>query len=100
MTIQQFIEKAIEGGWRPKPEHESNSMIFGPQLTNALFLDPEAWKAVGKVEGWPKLANQLEENEVEFQDGVMLASTFYMHRMIDALAEGKSVEEYLATLTP
>lgn len=126
MTIQQFIEKAIEGGWRPLLAHQVwyanwNNRSLPRQEARAsyvlheILLDPEAWKAVGKVEGWEKWscgdcympqfkafltsdADQCscclaERNRSEIETWKM-----NMHRMIDALAEGKSVEEYLETL--
>jgi len=45
MSIKEFIEKAIEGG-RYKD--------YGEVPTNGseILLDPKAWEAVGKVEGW------------------------------------------------
>lgn len=66
-----------------------------------ILLDPFAWQAVGKMEGWPteddedrncycgacgyykSCANEWKEN---------------MHRMIDALCEGKSIEEFLSSI--
>jgi hypothetical protein len=57
MTIKQFIEKAIEGGWKPKQqaqfiikwgreEHELRA-----QIGDSAFLDPLAWEAVGRAQG-------------------------------------------------
>ena len=44
MTIQQAIEKAIEGGWK-----ESNI----PGLNYGVaFLDPLFWQSLGKAMGW------------------------------------------------
>lgn len=57
-----------------------------------MVLDPLAWQAVGKVEGWEKIS-YCRECEV--------ADSGYkgrMHRMIDALAEGKTIEEFISTL--
>lgn len=75
MTIQQFIEKAKLGGYS-----EYADDIRG------MLLDSLAWKAVGKVEGW-------EAN------GDRYAWLYFMHRMIDALADGKTISDFLATLT-
>jgi len=117
MKIQTFIEKAIEGGWRKDltekplctpeisylvPEKEKVYGVWfrwGKKnergelhsesreiLMYEILLDPEAWKAVGKVEGWPEA---LERQE---------AWKTYMHRMIDALAEGGTISSYLETL--
>lgn len=107
MTIQDFITKAIEGWWEPEdPTMLMQNIKFLPTgmrfyLTGheragiyyayaEVFLDPEAWKAVGKVEGW---------QEPDFYDTKPTkAYLARMHRMIDALAEGKSVEDFLATI--
>lgn len=98
MTIQQFIEKALEGGGYPKLDIISVDLFgflyqvgreeFRFELSQIL-LDPLAFKAVGKVEGWPK--DQFEYQIREGWNGKM-------HRMIDALAEGKTIEQYLETL--
>lgn len=131
MTIKTFIEKAIEGGWLTgyepfnlQPAFNSNS--FEPvaggewnkktlrplrkQLTNAeILLDPEAWKAVGKVEGWDRIIDyEFEEKEVflyegqeqkyDHRAGQMLQWKYNMHRMIDSLADGQSIEDFLQTL--
>lgn len=111
MTIQQFIEKAIEGGWMPQypPRwwdngiaeiHASWSRVRatfyrkdgsvgtkGWYIADRLdiLLDPLAWKAVGKVEGW-------WDNPPEY------VWRTNMHRMIDALAEGKTIEQFISTL--
>ena len=100
MTIPEFIKKAIEGGWEGKST-----------AIHKMVLDPLAWQAVGKVEGWelyscsdcyqsdegftfdecPKCLG--ERGRVE-----MVTWLVNMHRMIDALAEGKTIEEFIATL--
>lgn len=63
MTISEFIEKAIEGGWSMDESLLPQSIKdMGGNLTKATLkfgdpykiavLDPKAWQAVGKVEGW------------------------------------------------
>lgn len=84
----------------------------------AILLDPLAWKAVGKVEGWsPDLYGHCgkdpEDTDLvkETEGGVdcclygMRSMEFFqpewqynMHRMIDAFCKGKTVEQYLETL--
>lgn len=125
MTIKQFIEKAIEGGWvfrssikvyrvtfdHPKYPHSvtlDSAEVIVSTLVHEILLDPLAWQAVGKVEGWggrgdfwnekggrlvpgkPRVVGMLHAFCPEWQ--------FHMHRMIDALAEGKTIEEFIATL--
>ncbi len=84
-----FIEKAIEGGWYGK-SFSVNFWCTGSHFYE-VFLDPSSWRAVGKVEGWERKTihahfNYKEEAKVK------------MHGMIDALWDGKSIEQYLSTL--
>lgn len=102
MTITQFIEKAILGGWRDWATLNPGSYVITPLGIEwgghtfsiyAILLDPEAWKAVGKVEGWlPK----------GYRRGSAITERDEWHArmrwMVDALAEGKSVEDFIATL--
>ena len=120
MTIKQFIEKAIEGGFdnlpflmvkKPLKVGYEGSIIFAEndvegwksretmhideiiKNPHKILLDPLAWQAVGKVEG---------------VDGALQMDSKYgfrlpvwkdqMHRMVDALAEGKSIEQFLETI--
>ena len=91
MTIKQFIEKGIEGGY---PQDLAHYEKYPDQCV--VLLDPLAWQAVGKVEGWetkyfkcsPNCDNKIRSDDWNYQ----------MHRMIDALAEGKTIEEFIETL--
>jgi hypothetical protein len=110
MTPKQFIEKAIEGGWKykgldSKYDDFSESVEVYDPLTGLndyvsllpIIVDPLAWQAVGKVEGW-ELADAKETKD--FGDIKVNGFEWYvqMHRMIDALCEGKSIEQFLETL--
>lgn len=115
MTIKQFIEKAIEGGWKgnvldksAELYHCNGSLVVlrgwtGKQQTTyemnlyEILLDLEAWKAVGKVEGW-KIEKIPPPNELGSR--VLGADEYIskMHQMIDALCEGKSAEDFIKTL--
>lgn len=123
MTIPQFIGKAIEGGWL-KGYHLAEASTLD---TNFIFifddgadvcdykdfsvlnwpaekvlLDPLAWQAVGKMEGWGfwclKDKQPLEACEPKAQHVSTPRWICEMHRMIDAVAEGKTIEQYLETL--
>lgn len=138
MTIQQFIEKAIEGGWKDLHafrhyngawvlvelkelcwrEGEGGEGDTQVQQTTSfkleeILLDPLTWKAVGKVEGWEKGRTYRQSvparkgpNGATYRACIRMQRTAprpnqwkkNMHAMIDALAEGKSIEEFLATL--
>lgn len=119
MTIKKFISKAIEGGWVDKRyRNESKKMIkywkdrmkSGAMFVdiNEAVLDPKFWQAVGKVEGWKALKDfhhptvgklyyrYPDDDEFLGFDGPEWYEK--MHSMIDALAEGKSIEEFVKTL--
>lgn len=99
MTIKTFIEKAIQGGWKPYglavigniPIGYGHILTYYRGILLVVLLDPEAWKAVGTVEGWP-------DGETARDDTHGCSWRVNMHRMIDALAEGKTIEQYLETL--
>lgn len=81
MTIKEFIEKAIEGGWIFKNRVDKNTHFLasfeGEPFKDYIlvherdiFLDPLAWQAVGINEGW---SSQIflfdpEQDEYEEQD--------------------------------
>lgn len=108
MTIEQFVEKAIEGGYEGKEikqvfyydAHDENEKIWmaeqcpgkqGRFSLDELLLDPLAWQAVGKVERWKTTATKYPWcDREEWQN--------CMHRMIDALCEGRTLEDYIRTL--
>ena len=93
-NTELFIQLAIEGGWicgeRRGIEEpiENDDYIFYSEI-----LDPKAWQAVGKVEGW--------------KQGVMIGGVRQikgsgwwdkMHDLIDALARGETIEDYLGSI--
>jgi hypothetical protein len=103
-SIQRFIEKAIVGGWRSADrefsiigfyerhfEYQLRSIGAGRPAAvrmmayEAVLLDPKAWQAVAKVERW--------------YDGYYGPEWLhYMHKMIDALAEGQTLESYVQSV--
>ena len=99
MTIKDFIEKAIEGGWKGTGYIR---MLRGMKTTpdffvtdceiNGIILDPLAWIAVSKVEEW-RTRKCEKEICIPCNDW-----KYAMHRMIDALCDDKTIEQYLETL--
>lgn len=93
MTTQQFIEKAIEGGW--EGDWNVIERAWDYRARQSIFLDPLAWQAVGNI---------LDEEFIEREQarGVYVSCRWdyrlHMHRMIDALIEGKTIEEFISTL--
>jgi len=139
MTPQTFIEKIIKGGWRPKARDGvvmKNCQYFTIQeygttahftdqpnrnvkkdfvnvRIEVILLDPRAWQAVGKVEGWEtekvqrwlhtKTFDSNKRGKIEMYDesrGFILdtQAMLHWHQMLDALAKGKTIEEALKTL--
>lgn len=108
MTIQTAIERAIEGGWN------NSRPVFGllgegffdvwaadgsdhivRYTFNDILLDPDFWQAVGKVEGWR--SECVLHGAIAHFD-CQVEWLYNWHRMIDAFASGKTVEEYLERL--
>lgn len=107
MTTKQFIEKAIDGGYTFKnvtdfessESHYSNVWYQGKTfdyLITEILLDPLVWQAVGKVEGWDKKHGNFDLKDYWEDDNLYWG--YYMHRMIDALCEGRTIEQFLETL--
>ena len=114
MSIEEFIEKAIKGGWKAGEQvniqtyaTKTPSVSIGDPTdpkefmqTATILLDPLTWQAVGKVEGWNSHTEYGVDTLTTQQEEIAEMPTWklYMHRLIDALAEGKSIEGYLSTL--
>jgi len=87
MSIKQFIEKAIEGGYKPEVMNWDSPPIEHFYLKIIPF-DPKAWQAVDRIEGWHDNGCIIHKGNWKTQ----------MHALIDALAEGKDIETFLKTL--
>jgi len=106
MTIKQFIEKAIKGGYigvnpSGKLGHWSGSETPNfEENIKAVLLDPLAWKAVGKIEGWEEKIKEYTWSNKAGNTRQVEASEWQnlMYWMIDYLTEGKTIEEFLETL--
>ena len=86
-------------GWQKETiEEVGYDKFFAVAYKNfeGALINPKAWQAVGKVEGWVYEVVYANES----MSGVKYSGTYEpkMHRMIDALAEGKSLEQFLETL--
>lgn len=95
MTIKTFIEKAIEGGWGKDVVGVFGETVLsnaGKNFKADVFLDPLAWQAVGKVEGWKVVGPGKKDTDH------MPEAFYFQESMIEALWEGKTIEQYLETL--
>jgi hypothetical protein len=103
-SIQQFIEKALVGGWQPADrafniigfyerhfEYEIRSIYPDRSSTirfmvyEAVLLNPKVWQAVGKVEHW-------------YEGRYGPEWLHHMRTMIDALAAGHTLEAYIQSV--
>lgn len=87
MTVQQAIEKAIEGGW----DKSQNEKLF--PFVRDTWSDPLFWQSLGKALGWNETHTDGKKKWLEWHKW-----KFEWHRFLDFLAEGKSAEEFFATL--
>ena len=98
-AIQQFIEDAISGGWNEREWFEKET-----QISHALFLETSVWQAVGKTRGWDEgeAREELVEPEkppYEFAPSMQWMWQFKWHRFVDALCDGKNIEEALSIIS-
>lgn len=125
MTTKEFIEKAIEGGMKHTcidnqyPEIDSKGYLCNGVYSSIekIILDPKAWQAVGKVEGWTYISESIvpakKQSRVIKNRGVIEVEVpeytlkrkntsknwrNKMHAMIDHLVDGGTIESYLETL--
>ena len=116
MTIQEAIEKAIEGGYLSedirgrKAEVELEVDILIIQAGNfemtvpesMVFLDHLFWHSLGKELGWKDRIYTAQVGHVNgYHDKEVRQEKWrkQWHRLIDALAEGRTAEEYFETLS-
>ena len=113
MNIKKFISLAIQGGWNVKSFLKMDEEIYkkyknddvlaitiskAQALFAEILLDPEAWKAVGKtIKKWQDKDEQNARLTRQAGGGEMITGQYMwnkmMHRFIDALCEGKTIEE-------
>lgn len=101
-ATKQFIEDAIKGGWKAPwqailraDEYTGRPIDY---IEEVVLLDPLAWQAVGKTRGW----NETTETwwKQNFEDRTTVDThVFMMHRFIDHLADGITIEEALEKIS-
>ena len=115
MTIEQAIEKAIRGGM----ELPRGTEYYTADSKMLLVINRrDFWQSLGKSEGWGDMCsqchngftfkNQATEGTGKPPKGCQYDTTgcsqinagwqYHWHRLIDHLAEGKSIEDYFKTL--
>ncbi len=90
---KEFIEKAIDGGWKaPKGFifHHTQGLViqahegFVPVAIETILLDPLAWKAVGKTEGWSITTYKRREKKIDGK-WFELADDTYLYNMLEMI---------------
>lgn len=114
MTIQQAIEKAIEGGYHrgqigTSPIVEINCDFAITETKGErnhyglawVWLDPLFWQSLGKAMGWKNTDGStdfVEQRLYLYEDLSSGSWLGHWHRFVDALAEGKSAEDFFKEL--
>ncbi len=80
MTISEFEEKAIKGGWEAPKRGSLASLTIETTL-----LDPQAWIAMEESSGF---SSPLSKERAGIK----------MHNMISHLINGGTIESFLTTL--
>lgn len=116
-NTKQFIEDAIEGGWKPEEWFDLKHFIVtvddkcgfllkrgATEIDGAvqiILLDPLAWQAVGKTRGW--CSGEYSQPEGTCVDcgevGARCLHWGYVwHKFIDHLADGKDIDQALGVI--
>ena len=101
MTTEEAIKKAIEAGFRDYPSTWDLNEYFvaTSDAASQIFLDPSFWQSLGKALAWNEKVEMLpcpECDEKHLWFGKWLVE---WHRFIDHLAQGKTADEFFATLS-
>lgn len=105
MTIQEAIEKAVQGGWdKSTAEYDFDPSGGAVELMLAdAFLDPLFWQSLGKAIGWSESVDEFdgsknfEPGSYNYRNGIT-EWKYQWHRFIDHLAEGKNAESFFKNL--
>ena len=93
--IHYFETAFIEDG----EENGRNFNLFDEQI----LLDPLAWQAVGKTRGWthmniPSAFEDSDPDDTYLDWDIQEGWLYWMHRFIDLIADGKTIEEALSLI--
>ena len=118
MTIAEVLKKATEGGYHiygsdgmdtdyggatsayavwTRKDHASSFIIPVEQT----FLDPDCWQALGRALEWDRpmrTGHAVEHGRVTMVTRAGPHGVSYWHRCIDCLVEGKTAEDFFASV--
>jgi len=116
MTIKEFIEKAIEGGWKEFLDFSflynignTVTLEYGKtketveKLLHEILLDPNAWEAVGKSLGWGDFEGKpdMQGEPMTKKDTQYFIDSQWKERqkgLITHLQDDGTTESYIKTL--
>jgi len=104
---EQIIQKMIEVGYFNDPSYyiESGELVLIRSKDGAItaripiekvFLDPKAWRALGKAMGWDMLEDGRNWDSVKY--GFIPVWQHYFHGLVDHLIIGGTIESYCKDL--
>jgi len=100
MTLQQAIEKAIEGGYDciDKTSYDEHYTVRGEDWVQQsdILLDPLFWQALGKTQGWGNTPMDFYGSRFELRKRTEIEHK--QHLLLDHINEGKDIESYFAGL--
>lgn len=118
MKLEQAIQQAMEGGWKPASyrsvfELNPNNKAGVHPTTRAsythleILLDHFFWQSLGKAMGW-EMTKEVryysarvggsDEGDLE-EIGELSEWEYHWHRFIDHLADGGTPEDFFNQLT-
>ena len=95
---KQFIEDAIEGGWKEYSNTKPNTISYycNTMITSMILIDPKAWQAVSRTREW----NIGEDVDCPACNADMqLDWRYYMHFFIERIAMDRTIEEALKDIS-
>ena len=95
--MEEAIKRAIEGGYDSRVFINEDGGHIVYKFQSEILLDPLFWQALGKAElkNWGEITfidrNRGNENS-------MTTWLYHWHRFLDALAEGKTPDDFFKDL--
>ena len=96
MTIQEAIEKAIEGGYTIDPFHDPSRPIQAQYLLETSF-----WEALGRALGWNNetiTVHAVENGKPTIVTRIQQHWLSHWQRFIDHIAAGKTPESFFESM--